>query len=87
MDYTCFRKMAKLAIYRLIVMMIGSLLTINADAQIQLRIEPVANEVQSQVNGVPFKNSFKSRQELFGYLQQLPVILQSKGKITFKKML
>lgn len=82
MDYTCFRKMAKLAIYRLIVMMIGSLLTINADAQIQLRIEPVANEVQSQVNGVPFKNSFKSRQELFGYLQQLPVILQSKGYLS-----
>jgi outer membrane protein assembly factor BamA len=76
------RKMAKLAIYRLIVVMIGSLLTIYCYAQVQLKIEPAANEVQPPVNDVRFKNNFKSRQEVFIYLQQLPVILQSKGYLS-----
>lgn len=76
------RKMAKLAIYRLIVVMIGSLLTINVGAQLRLQIEPALNEVQPAISDVGFRHNFKSRKDLFDYLQQVPVILQSKGYLS-----
>jgi outer membrane protein assembly factor BamA len=62
--------------------MIGSLLTIASVAQLQLRVEPVANEQQIIVNDFGFKTSFKSRQELQDYLSRLPALLQAKGYLS-----
>jgi outer membrane protein assembly factor BamA len=74
--------MANLVLYRLMAAMIGGLLTITSSAQLKLQIEPASNEVQPPVNSRDFKNNFKSRQELFNYLQQLPSILQGKGYLS-----
>jgi outer membrane protein assembly factor BamA len=82
MDYTCFLKMSNLALYRLIVVMIGSLLTTCSVAQLQLKIEPAANEVKTTVAGIQFKTNFKSRLELEDYLRKLPAILQAKGYLS-----
>jgi outer membrane protein assembly factor BamA len=78
MDYTCFGKMANLVLYRLMAVMIGCLLTITSFAQLRLQIVPAVNEIQSR----DFKRNFKSRQELFNYLQQLPSILQGEGYLS-----
>ncbi len=74
--------MAKLVIYRLMVLLIGSLLTMQLNAQLQLQIEPVEEKVDLSVLGIRLENNFKSRQSLFAYLEQLPVILQSKGYLS-----
>ena len=69
-------------IYRLMVLLIGSLLTMQLNAQLQLQIEPVEEKVDLSVLGIRLENNFKSRQSLFAYLEQLPVILQSKGYLS-----
>lgn len=74
--------MANLLLYRLIALMIGSLLTITSIAQLRLQIEPAANEVQPPVNIKDFKSNFKLRNDLFNYLQLLPSVLQAKGYLS-----
>ncbi len=74
--------MVKLALYRLMVLMIGSLLTIETSAQLRLKVEPVANEDQASLANQQFKANFKTRQELHDYLQQLPSFLQAKGYLS-----
>lgn len=64
------------------VVLIGSLLTMQLNAQLQLQIEPVEEKVDLSVLGIRLENNFKSRQSLFAYLEQLPVILQSKGYLS-----
>lgn len=64
------------------VLLIGSLLTMQLNAQLQLQIEPVEEKVDLSVLGIRLENNFKSRQSLFAYLEQLPVILQSKGYLS-----
>lgn len=61
----------------MITVMIGSLLTIASAAQLKLRISPVDNDTFSVSH--QFRSDFRSRQELFSYVQQLPSIMQAKG--------
>ncbi len=74
--------MSKLVLYKLLVLMIGSLLTIKAAAQLQLKIEAAVNEESTPVNNLMYKSIFKSRQELQDYLQQFPSLLQAKGYLS-----
>jgi outer membrane protein assembly factor BamA len=74
--------MSKLALYKLMVVMIGCLLTINCVAQLQLKIEPVANEQQTAFGDLRLKSVFKSRKELMEYIQNLPPLLQAKGYLS-----
>lgn len=62
--------------------MIGSLLTISAAAQLQLKIEPAANEVQTAAAGLSFRSTFKSRQELLDYIEKIPALLQASGYLS-----
>lgn len=69
-------------LYRFIVFMISCLLTFNACAQLELKIEPAVNNSQAFDKTIVLKSSFKSRQELFDYVQHLALLLQAKGYLS-----
>lgn len=70
--------MANLLLYRVIAVLIGSLVTIAASAQLKLVVERV-DQSATALNDVAIKTDFRSREELFGYLRQLPSFLQARG--------
>jgi len=74
--------MAKVLLYRLTAVVIGSLLTILSSAQYQLRIFSIPPANETVAGKLKLKSSFKSRIETQQYLQQLPVMLQSRGYLS-----
>jgi outer membrane protein assembly factor BamA len=73
--------MAKLGLYRLMLLMIGGFLAIGAAAQLQLKIQQVS-ESGSPVSLPPMKTTFKSRGEIDHYLEKIPAMLQAKGYLS-----
>jgi len=70
--------MAKLVLYRWMLLMFGCLLTIKLQAQLQLEVV-TTDTARDVLPTLSLRSSFKSRQELLNYMEALPGYLQARG--------